>query len=480
MLCTASLGRGRQRQFEQYGKVHKMKLLAPIAVLAISACGLLASKFSTTAFILATALVIAGVLLTAPQGQRGGYWLVCQCATLGSIPILSVQGNSPALQALLLATGLPLMLHARWSRATTAIAILYAALFVATLYFSSTDYGAFFIYALLASSALPAFVIASQTRAREHAVLIKALFTFVTAQLAISVYEVFVFQNPIWLVGFDGASIRDGLSSTLVPELMRSSGTFGHPLPQALVYVTGFSVACALGKRIDGRLRWAIYAICIAGCGLGSARSALVTIAGVAAYTAFRSSWPRAVNGIALVLAGTWIVNLNYDLGFDEQVDQFSASGSYTHRLGVLDAVPEILNRPWNEVVFGHGVRGQQIILQYISDQVSSIDNQYVNVIITSGLIGFAALISILCIAWTRSPDMRPILLGFLCMFWSFDVMSWQATLVIFAVTVGIAVKQELTNDPALTGSDRGTGLESVSPGHLATNTPLPTPGRRT
>ncbi|WP_139053150.1 hypothetical protein [Rhodococcus globerulus] len=420
-----------------------MKQLVTVAVLTLTMCGLLASQVSGI-FVLAACAAIPVVLMVAPADQKYGYWLICQVTAICSIPIIAVQGNSQLIPAILLVTGIALAAGKRRSKFPDGwilVVILYAALGATTLYFSYADNGAFLLYFLLAGTALPTFLIASNTTAQEQVLLVHAIFTFVIAQFVISVYEVFYLETPIWLLGFNGTT--GGLQSSLFPDLMRASGTFGHPLPQAMLYVAAFAVARTLGTRISARLRWTIYVVCIAGCVLGSARSALLTIAVIAAYLAMRTSLTKGIYAILSVLAGAYVVNLRYDLGLTDQFDRFIGSGSYTHRLGVIDSLPAVLGRPIQEVLFGHGVRGQEIILHYITDRVSSIDNQYINIIITSGIVGFIAFALLLIRAWKRAPDVRPLLLGFLCMFLSFDVMSWQSTLSVLAVTLGVAMAKK-------------------------------------
>lgn len=440
------------------------------AVVALTLCGYFAATESQTLFSALAMLVTIIAVGTAAADDRIAVWLTCMCATVCAFPVISLDEKVQAgLMGTLLVLGALLALLRADDlllRSTLILPwlIFYASLAAGTIvYTPAGDSGALQVFCLFAITALPTIFFASNTTRSDWSVLVASLFTIAATQVAITFYQVYFTKDMVWVVLFEGRQARpDAFQNTLIDGLIRGSGTFGHPLPQALVYVAAFSLAMSLGRLIDTRLRWFIYVVCVYGVLLGSARSGLLAIVVVAiVVTVIRARGIGLLAIPALLVAG-WAADIRFGLPTLFGATNFVESGSYTHRVGVLSALPDILNRPSGELIVGDGIRGQSIILNYLTDQVSAVDNQYISALISAGLIGIAALLLAFIVAWLRAPVLRPVLVGMFVMFFSFDVLSWQSTLSVTAIVVGVAYAHTSRTAPPSDSTPRGRLLDEA------------------
>ncbi|MBD0864087.1 hypothetical protein IA539_23260 [Gordonia sp. zg691] len=431
----------------------------------ISLCGLLAATTSVILGTLAAVIamwtaLLADRLIRSDTRASAQIWLVSQAAIFCSIPVLTL----PTLRVVVMAAILTTWLFVIWGRITLNTSAIvgwctyYATLGLSTIFYSPEDDGALLVFLIYAATAIPAAGLAGSLISRSDLpALVASLYTGVSFQVGITIYEVVKRQETIWRLQIEGKLLDpEQFTNTLVDGIARGTGTFGHPLPQALLYVVAFSVALTLA-RYNWFITTLICSICVAGAILGSARSALLSMTIVTILAIIK--WSRLASMVLLtsIVAGTTLVADNLDWSSTIGFDNFAATGSYTHRMGVIQTLPNLLDRTILEVLFGNGVRGQTLILEHLNDKLSAVDNQFINAIILSGFLGATGLAWVMLAAYRNSPPLRLVIVGMLLMFFSFDALSWQSTLAVVATLCGLACSPRLwtTSGQRHAGSDK-------------------------
>lgn len=256
---------------------------------------------------------------------------------------------------------------------------------------------------------------------------------------------------------------------------LRSQVTFGHPLP------FGFFLVIALGLllrvvRPPALVRWPIIALFgVAMVFAGSRNSlllgiVLVLLFGAARLTAFRLLWGGLLGSIAVLLA---LLTERIPVEF---FAEFLGSGSYTHRLAVIDAFGQLLTRQSiRDVGLGNGAGSlpslyAQGLLQ--TDGFNVVDNQFVSALAQGGLIAMVALAALLirplCV---RDPYWRAAVLVVLTNCMIYDWFGWPSSATVAFFVLGCAYAGG--PDPRALGAVRAGSAErrvrAAVPGRLGT-----------
>lgn len=218
----------------------------------------------------------------------------------------------------------------------------------------------------------------------------------------------------------------------------RAQGTLGYPIPLAHLLSLAWVMAAVSGA-VRGPWQWALVAWLTLGIALTGTRTALVAV--VVAVLVFiivrRRKQVMAV--LAAVIAGAVgvVVLINY-LALAEAADD----ASFTHRVGVIQAAQQLFDRDIQHVLFGSGVNSQSSLVGAIfKDGVTgAVDNAYITVFISAGLLGFLVFLSYFLTAFVvATPATRAILALFGVFFFSYDAVWWHLIAVLFWITVGTA-----------------------------------------
>ncbi len=291
-------------------------------------------------------------------------------------------------------------------------------------------------------SALVCVSLLLATRADSKAVL-RWVVLLALVEVAVAALQVVAKLKLPWeqLTKISGNEILGG-------DWVRGPGTMGHPLPMVFLLV----IACVVLLRDREWLPVIPRAIAFGVLGLGvalagSRSGALILIALVIFASARRLNISTWVFGLLTTAVGLVLVVMS---GFFESqaFEKIMASGSVYHRQGALESFGRLFNdQGAKEVFLGNGYSGvpkafELGLLQ--SDGFNTVDNQFIALIATAGLLGFAAFAVLLWKAFSSASDaLRLIILAGAAMFFIFDVLLWTSSSLLLMMALGFALSHQ-------------------------------------
>lgn len=258
-------------------------------------------------------------------------------------------------------------------------------------------------------------------------------------------------------------NISAGISGEYVPnwtemlgfQMLRAQATFGYPIILGAFLAICLILIVAM-PHISLRSRISFSAIFVIGILLAGARSAilaaaaaLILFAAQRVFTALRSgqgksafrTWqvivPVSVAVVGLLAATVFVIRAFVIGDF-----------SFLHRSSMLSAVVDAFSqRSPLENLFGSGYgsveRGFAAGL-FGDAQVAVLDNAFASMFIVTGLVGVAALLTILILALRTAGSLIRLLLATMIVeFFIFDLFSWHLIAGILFVLVGMAMNRE-------------------------------------
>jgi hypothetical protein len=263
-----------------------------------------------------------------------------------------------------------------------------------------------------------------------------------------AIAEALLAWQPLWRGGRimpDGMSVA--LSNPLAPGMFRAQAVFAHPLPLALILV----VALYLRLKTPSRSKfWSFLSVLtlLGGIAASGSRNALVIAAMVLVLVwAQRLRAMRVPVILAAVVGGVVAILLFLD-------SDITGTGSFTHRIGALEAVGRLLTmRTGTTVLFGSGEASLPTLYSnglLQSDGLAAVDNQLVYQLATTGVVGAVLIAAIGIIAFRRaSTTLRGVLLILLLSGLIFDLLAWPATAYLAWLVVGAAVATPTVATPS-------------------------------
>lgn len=302
--------------------------------------------------------------------------------------------------------------------------------------------GAMFQFVLHAVIGLAFLVIGLAANPDERRMITRFVIGLAAVQAVYAVIEVIALPPVLWAspVPSTFATPFSRLSSEIVPGLLRAQGTFGHPLLLSMF----LAVAMALTARYtftDSRTKIVLTAVFLLGALATGSRSTLLIMV-VLILFAYGRQQMSLLRG---VLIGAASVALLYLGGFfgSSIVDRFSDSGSVSHRAGALDAVPRLLSQPFEQVLIGNGWYSREYLFDrgFLQlDGFLAVDNQFVSLLVTAGLLGVALFAAIIVASiWVAPAVLRPALFAAFAMYVVFDVNEFPAPWAMLALLLGLA-----------------------------------------
>lgn len=244
----------------------------------------------------------------------------------------------------------------------------------------------------------------------------------------------------------------------LLPALPgRATGTLGHPIPFATVLAVAATLAVTTVRRWSLAVRLVAALACAGGVLLSGSRSAALALV-LALLLALLVPGVLSVGpaGRSIAVLAAVITLVVVDVTALPAVTSLEGTGSVTHRLGALQAVGRLAGRPLDETLFGSGEGSLKRLFAEGLLQVDgflAVDNQVVTTFAVAGLTGALALIAAVVIGLLRGArSTRPAAALLVVMFFSFDVLEWRATAVLFAVLVALGERAR-RNTPDAGGS---------------------------
>lgn len=236
-----------------------------------------------------------------------------------------------------------------------------------------------------------------------------------------------------------GSRISGSLTGGAHPILagaVRAEGTLGHPLVAGMVMLA--ALAITLASSIS--LRWKSVSTVLLLAGIFACGSSSVYIA--AALTLFlgyigSGSIPAKV--IKSVVAGGCCLYLLLAPSILDPITTDVSGVNSTHRINSIIAFPRLFTeRPLVQSLLGSGWGTAKENYQagyLINDNFFSVDNQFTTVMMACGLLGLLLFVAAVAVTLRQThPTSRPALFTLTFMFFSFDVLSWGATAVLFIV----------------------------------------------
>ncbi|AMB59583.1 O-antigen ligase family protein [Microterricola viridarii] len=398
--------------------------------------------------IFVTILFVAGVFAVLRTRARVSGYVAAVCALVLAVLVPS---NTPPTSVVALATLASLLLLAIGSfralpfidfRRTNPWLILFISyVTVRSLVETDWPYGLVILSSGAGLSLLA--VLAGQSwvdrRGRPLDLLLTAIPAVIVLQFLLAVAEVSFRAEAIWpmSVGWDHIESR---VNTIAPWLVgRAMGSTGHPIPLGVLAAVGIVVCIWL--FVERRLYWALAVAAVAGTLIvfSGTRSALIAaVLALVYFLATKLRLKTLLIGGAVAVAVSIAVYYsglleNLGLGTVKETD------SFTHRAGVLQLLPELVQRgSVLETLFGTGYGSIAEALQRFAvgvDGIDVFDQEFLRTGWATGLVGLGLLAAAVIVGWLRNDVLgRMLLIVMLVMFASWDALSWNLGFVLLVV----------------------------------------------
>ncbi len=283
----------------------------------------------------------------------------------------------------------------------------------------------------------------SRATAADLSWLVTSILVLAAAQTVLGLAEVFGSVEPVW--GYRGGLERENPFQT---DLVRAQGTMGHPI--VLGYLEGLAVVLAWANpfRLRQAVRLPLLSAAVVGLVLSGTRSAvLVAAIAIAAHIVLRLDAFRLLRSLFLLLAAAVLVAV-LDFGLTQLALDTIDSGSWVHRLGSLQAVPNLLGREGWELWWGSGYGSERelfsrgyIVLTY---GLPVVDNFFVYLLGTTGIVGLGLTLAILVVSFLRGQRyVKAAVIYVMGMFFSFDTTVWFSSGVLMFVVLALAASYQ-------------------------------------
>lgn len=316
---------------------------------------------------------------------------------------------------------------------------LAAAFYGITLFSSLLMGGIDPYYGLMGLAGLLALLLAGNAAPHEAETIRKNILRIAVVQAVLAVAEV-------WTGPLLGDKITMSVENPFLAGLDRVQGTLGHPLVLSVVLLLGLALTLtspmALVKRI------VLSALFVPAIVLAGSSSSAVTAAALVAWAivARKTVAMKLMGGLVLVA----VVLAVFQTGVRAESLQDDLSGqNISHRVNILMSISGLFTEQGiYPTLFGNGLGHNE----HLYDQgilpdygFSAIDNQWVNALIQSGLVGLMILVAFAVLLFKRAPRLwRTALIPFALMTISFDVLSWYSMAVLLFTIAGL-----IARDPA-------------------------------
>ncbi|MGN6407158.1 MAG: O-antigen ligase family protein [Curtobacterium sp.] len=283
----------------------------------------------------------------------------------------------------------------------------------------------------------------------------------------LGVAQLTVMHQPIWGYPLSGSGVPViQLNPLLGDRIPRAQGSLGHPVVLGFALAVGFVITWVDVPRLRGVVRWPVLLVLASGLVLTGTRSALAAAALGVLYALFAGrDVGRKVRAVFLI-AFIGAAGLVLSASIRSTAEQVSTTGSYTHRLGALDSVVNLIGRPVGQALFGSGAGSERsLFLQGLlqADGFYAIDNELVTVLATAGVLGVAIFLLACAVSFFRAaPRMRGVLIVVLVMFFSFDVTTWGVGSSLLALALTLAPRRD--DGDVLPVMDAAPIVERTSP----------------
>lgn len=285
-----------------------------------------------------------------------------------------------------------------------------------------------------------------------------------SAEAALAIVQALAGWGPLL-----GAARTIDTFNPFLPSLLRSQGTFSHPLVLALTALVGLALALPARDLRAGNRIIAVVILTAGAFFTGSSTAVIVIGVLIGGFLAFRSGLAAALcSGLLLLII---VLTLITTASLPENLLSDTNERSRAHRLNAIAAIPALFDeRLLREVFFGSSsIESLYARGVLINDGFYAVDNQIVTSIALGGLIGAIAAVvwSVIVFVGARDWPMRIALFAFFLTALSFDfLLSYTGAILLFTVA-GIAQTQPTERVSSLE-SNRQTRLYPARSSPLA------------
>lgn len=266
--------------------------------------------------------------------------------------------------------------------------------------------------------------------------LLRWIGIIVAVQLLLGVLEAFAGLPPTW-----GVRNAERVNPFVDGALPRVQGTLGHPILYSLVMIVAMTVGLA---RIVSRTFY-VRALCLLGGAVGfflsgtrSGVVALVLVIGV--YALSHNRFSSAARGGAIVaVAGLFVFAQRERL--QRLTTEALDSGSFQHRTGIIADADRLLHQDRDVLLFGHGLSSTYELFRSgvlrSPDQFNVVDNTFIYLVATAGLVGLALFVLLVISLFVRSSvPGRMVVAAYFAYCFSFDIVGWPVAMSFLIVAV--------------------------------------------
>jgi len=313
----------------------------------------------------------------------------------------------------------------------------------------------------LAALALPAMLAARRCGDRDVSVVKGGVVVLAVIETCLAAWEHLVVGGPrVWDYVAAGQA---PLANPFLDGQIRVAGSLSHPIPLGALCAVAALVALTSGRRTRTQ-NTLLLLLCSSGLLLSGSRSAVLALLAGAVVVLLQSAPDRRLRRLLVVAPLVALAAPLAGADLAEAASSLLASGSWTNRAEGIASVPGLLGRAPSAVLLGEGFGSEDDLrLRGLLNQngFASVDNQFVTTLATQGLLGTALLALSLVGSWVRGDrGHRAVVVAFLVLCCSFDLLRWPAVLVLFLVLFALPT----TPAPETTASDALTDRKEPAP----------------
>ena len=282
----------------------------------------------------------------------------------------------------------------------------------------------------------------------------------VAVQLLLGVLEAYGGLPPTW-----GVRNTDRVNPFVDGALPRVQGTLGHPITYSLVMV----VAMVVGLTRFAPRSFSMHALCLVGGAVGfflsGTRSGVVAIMlALGVYALSHRRFSTALRAGAII-AGLGAAVYTQRERLWKLTTEALDSGSFQHRTGIIADADRLLHQDRDVLMFGHGLSSTYELFRIgvlrTPDQFKVVDNTFIYLVATAGLVGLVLFALLLASLFARpSVAGRTVVIAYGAYCFSFDIVGWPVAVALLIVPVLAARREDRDAAPAASDpEERANGL---------------------
>lgn len=335
----------------------------------------------------------------------------------------------------------------RWTAAAVLGAVLLVALAAVTA--MSPDRFALLRFVPFVVAVVPLFLLGTGADAPTRTRTFRFVVVLGVAEALLALAEPLLGEPQLWAPAkITAEGVAKTLPNPLLPELARSQGTLGHPLTLAVLLLVAVALLLRNAAALRSSARVGAAVLLAAGLLASGSRSSILVAAVLAVVLVPRWRSRRRILVAAGVLAAAVVIAAVLAAPV---LARWAASGSTTHRLGALDALPALLGQPVLRLLLGNGWASSARIFDLgllQNDGLHAVDEQFVLMLSQGGLLALGLLVALLVLAVRGAGRaLLPAVLAVAATMLVFDMLAWPSAAALVALVVGAATSR--TRPPA-------------------------------